>query len=139
MLNPQKLSIMQFITENNLPIITTNHPEVPELIELLTGVQGDIQDFIESSDSPLGDLSAELHSIIYHVTEDSGTITITFDITKCEYPNQEAIDLAADEACTAKQALPGIVSNQFDQHMLFGEYHYLVTSETLVFIAKFEF
>ena len=128
---------MKIITENNLPIITTNHPEIPELIELLTGVQGDIQDFIESADSPLGDLSAELHSIVYHATEYIGTITITFDITKCEYQDQDAINHAANEACTATNGLPEVLSNQFD--MLIGEYQYMVTPNTLVFIATYEF
>lgn len=137
MLNPQIKSKMKIITENNLPIITTNHPEIPELIELLTGVQGDIQDFIEYPDSPLGDLSAELHSIVYHATEDTGTITITFDITKCEDDDQEAINIAATEACTATHGLPEVLSYQFD--MLIGEYKYLVTPNTLVFIATFEF
>lgn len=137
MLNPQKLKIMQILTENNFPIITTNHPEIPELIELLTWVQGDIQDFIEYPDSPLGDLSAELHSIVYHATEDTGTITITFDITKCKYQDQDAINHAANEACTATNGLPEVLSNQFD--MLIGDYKYIVTPNTLVFIATYEF
>lgn len=128
---------MQYITENNLPIIITNHPELKEFNELLTDLQGHIQDFIESNDSPLGDLSAQLFSIQYHATEFDATIIITFDITECEYTEPEDIDNAAYEACQCKHALPEILANCFD--MLFGNYKYQVTKTSLIFTGSYEF
>lgn len=126
---------MLYITDNNLPIITTNHPEIPELRDLLNQVQGDVQDFIESPDSPLGDLSATLVNISYQATEEDSTITLIFDITGCELTASR--ELAAKEACTANFALPYILQNTFDDISL-GQIKYIVTRTSLIFTALFK-
>lgn len=128
---------MKIIKDNNLPILTTNCQVTPELKSLLTGVQGDIQDFIESDNSPLGSLSAELHTISYHLGEDSGTITIIFDITKCLYDDLEGINRAASEACTEEHSLPWVLSNTFE--FLPDDYKYIVTPQSLIFTASYVF
>lgn len=129
---------MKIIKDNNLPIITTNCQVTPELKSFLTGVQGYIQDFIESDNSPLGSLSAELHTIAYHLGEESCTITIIFDITKCPYDDLEGINRAASEACTTEyDSLPWVLSNTFE--FLPDDYKYIVTPQSLIFTASYVF